>query len=176
MSELETKNQDEVLTTAELKQALMFMIQREKRAIQKDLDKEKQDAAKSKQLAKNVDEEVADLCTTQANCDHMKGGTNKKPDKIDYALFYHVYINQKCVIGCQICRMKWRPGDTKLFLNQNGKRVKNHTELSWDDVFELMSKRTTNSMTSAEAPKFKNVRKGLRPGIAEESADDLPDA
>jgi hypothetical protein len=89
----------------------------------------------------------------QAGCKHQKGlgkGSIKGP-VVDYAVYLHTFIDHSQTIKCRICKMSWRPGDTKEFLMVNGQKVKNHTNYGWAEAVE-MTKQSTDKESSSEAP------------------------
>lgn len=99
---------------------------------------------------------------TQARCNHRKGYTktfkSPAPLTVDYAVYMHTFINLKREIKCRICKMTWKPEDTKEFLFINGLKLHNHTGIGWNDAVMgkvsalAMTEQSTDKPSSSEAP------------------------
>lgn len=101
---------------------------------------------------KSKEQEQLRLLRQQRNCDHAKGGKHKNfTFGKDYNLMDHTFIDNKRVIKCLSCGMKWRPGDTKSTIQRNGLLYKNHTGIGWDEAL-VMLQSSSNSSTSSERP------------------------
>ena len=87
----------------------------------------------------------------EALCTHKKGGRGPKSGKIDYAVYYHTFIDQSFYIRCQICHAKWKPTDTDEFLVRRGKKIPNHTGIGWKGALAMLEN-TTNKPSSSEIP------------------------
>lgn len=99
---------------------------------------------------------------TQARCNHRKGYTktfkSPAPLTVDYAVYMHTFINLKREIKCRICKMTWRPEDTKEFLHIQGMKIPNHTGIGWNDSITGkvsavgMTEQSTDKPSASEAP------------------------
>ena len=96
---------------------------------------------------------IADVnVKTAQGAGQLKGGKIKSKTGIkDYALFRHMYIDRQELIGCFICKMRWRPRDTKEYLVRDGRKIRNHTKIGWLEACELFEQ-SSNSVTSSEIP------------------------
>jgi hypothetical protein len=139
--------------TDETSALLELVLKREARLEEKEKDAQIAFAQRDKQRRANAREFDANLKLIQSRCKHKKGAGKKfggMPDgRNDYSIVHHVFINHSEMKMCQICKMKWHPGDTHTSLIRNGKILPNHTKLSWEEVSALP---TTNTMTASEAP------------------------
>ena len=105
-----------------------MMFQREARKEQEEQALIQRIEQRDKQRKLNAREFDRTRLLTQAQCKHQKGlgkGSIKGP-VVDYAVYLHTFIDHSQTIKCRICKMSWRPGDTKEFLMINGKQVTNH--------------------------------------------------
>ena len=128
------------------------LLAREARQAKKELEVENQNEARSKQRAINAKNRSQRLFAKQQRCTHLKGGKIKSKTGIkDYALFRHMYIDRQELIGCFICKMRWRPRDTKEYLVRDGRKIRNHTKIGWLEACELFEQ-SSNSVTSSEIP------------------------
>jgi hypothetical protein len=93
-------------------------------------------ARRDAQVRQNNKDWNRNFLLTQAKCKHQKGYWSKGPAPIrtDYAVYQHTFIDMKRQAKCRICKMTWRPEDTKDFLVINGQQVKNHTGIGWEDA------------------------------------------
>ncbi len=108
---------------------------------------------RDKQRRLNAREFGRQQMATQAGCKHQKGlsrGSIKGP-VVDYAVYLHTFIDHSQTIKCRICKMTWRPGDTKEFLMINGQKIANHTKVGWAEAVEF-TKQSTDKESSSEAP------------------------
>lgn len=137
----------------ETSQLLDLVLKREARIEEKEKQFYAALAQREKQRRANAREFDANIKLIQSRCKHKKGGGKKwggLPDgKNDHSIIHHVFVNHSEMLMCQICKMKWYPGDTREQIVRNGKVYANHTKLSWEDVLSLP---TTNTMTASEAP------------------------
>lgn len=100
------------------------------------------------------------ILLTQKNCHHRKGYWKGGPGPltVDYAVYMHTFINMKREAKCRICKMTWRPEDTKDFLIIHGQQVQNHTGIGWNDSIQGkvsvtgMIAQSTDKPSSSEAP------------------------
>jgi len=130
-----------------------MMFQREARKEQEEQAFIQRIEQRDKQRKLNAREFDRTRLLTQAQCKHQKGlgkGSIKGP-VVDYAVYLHTFIDHSQTIKCRICKMSWRPGDTKEFLMINGKQVTNHTKVGWGEAVE-MTKQSTDKESSSEAP------------------------
>jgi hypothetical protein len=132
---------------------------------------EKQAAQKQRQKALSIQREAStsqnalNLIKLQMRCNHLKGKGRKsgRHENIyaerlnDPNVYLHTFIDGTAVIRCLTCGAKWKGGsgaaqnDTSEFLFRNGKKVPNHTKLSWEDALRLVQK-STNQPSSSEVP------------------------
>jgi hypothetical protein len=130
-----------------------MMFQREARKEKEEQEWVTRIEQREKQRRLNAREFGRQQMATQANCKHQKGlgkGSIKGP-VVDYAVYLHTFIDHSQTIKCRICKMSWRPGDTKEFLKVNGQQIKNHTNVGWAEAIE-MTKQSTDKESSSEAP------------------------
>ena len=86
----------------------------------------------------------------QAKCRHLKGGKTRKANAVeDYAIGVHTYPDGTSIIRCLVCRMKWRPGDTKEAVIRDGFIYKNHTKKGWNEAMEMALK-SSNTFSNSE--------------------------
>lgn len=74
----------------------------------------------------------------QSRCNHHKGnGCYKKSPVPEFNLYAHQLPSGRFFIKCLAgCAMRWDQGDTREMLqNYHGKRVKNHTGFSFEDMW-----------------------------------------
>jgi|SRR5579864_1321688 len=150
---LAAKETEATEKTDETSQILELVLKREARLEEKEKSFQIAQAQRDKQRRANAREFDANLKAIQSRCRHKKGGGKKWggiPDgRNDFAIVHHVFVDHSEMRMCQICKMKWYPGDTAKGIVRNGKVLPNHTKLSWEDVAALP---TTNTMTASEAP------------------------
>jgi hypothetical protein len=128
------------------------LLEREARLAKKELEEEEKNIVRAKQRALNAKNRNEKLFLKQSRCKHLKGGKVKSKTGVkDYALFHHTYIDRTQLIGCFICKMRWRPGDTEDVLLRNGRRIRNHTRIGWAGALALFEE-SSNSPTSSEIP------------------------
>ena len=128
------------------------LLEREARLAKKELEQEEKDIVRAKQRAVNAKNRNEKLFLKQSRCRHLKGGKVKSKTGVkDYALFHHTYIDRTQMIGCFICKMRWRPQDTAEILFRNGRRIRNHTKIGWLGALSLFEE-SSNSPTSSEIP------------------------
>ena len=128
------------------------LLEREARLARKELEEEEKTIVRSKQRALNAKNRNEKTFLKQSRCKHLKGGKVKSKTGVrDYALFHHTYIDRTHLIGCFVCKMRWRPGDTQEVLFRNGRRIRNHTKMGWADALEMFEQ-SSNSPTSSEIP------------------------
>ena len=72
-----------------------------------------------------------------------------KSPTVDYAVYFHTFLDAKSYIRCQICGMKWRKDDTAETLIRYGKPVPNHTGIGWKEAVQ-MAKKSTNTPSASE--------------------------
>ncbi|SRR6266581_9159128 len=146
----ETEATEKVDETSAL---LELVLKREARLEEKEKSAQVAFAQRDKQRRANAREFDANLKAIQSRCKHKKG-TGKKwggmaDGRNDYAIIHHVFVDHSEMRMCQICKMKWHPGDTHTSLVRDGRIFPNHTKLSWEEVAAFP---TTNTMTASEAP------------------------
>jgi hypothetical protein len=113
---------------------------------------EKARAQKARDDARRVAAEYneADVKKSQELCTHKKGGKRgPKSTKLDYAVYFHTFVDNSSYIRCQICGMKWKEKDTDEYLVRRGEKIKNHTGIGWKKAFEMLGQ-STNSPSSSE--------------------------
>jgi hypothetical protein len=138
---------------AENQKLTQMMFQREARKEGEEREFLARIEQRDKQRRLNAREFDRTRLLTQAQCKHQKGlgkGSIKGP-VVDYAVYLHTFIDHSQTIKCRICKMTWRPGDTKENLMINGQRVTNHTKVGWAEAVE-MTKQSTDKESSSEAP------------------------
>lgn len=83
-------------------------------------------------------------------CTHKKGGrSGPKSPKVDYAVYFHTFVDGNSYIRCQICGMKWKNTDTTEFLIRRGRKIPNYTGKGWKEAHDMLSQ-STNTPTSSE--------------------------
>lgn len=158
--------------TADQERELLFrsLLRREERLAREDAAKEEKELARARQRAKNAKNRNERFFLKQQNCKHLKGGRVKSKTGVkDYALFHHMYIDKTQIIGCFICKMRWKPGDTDEFLVRHGRKIRNHTQIGWVKANEMFSQ-SSNTPSSSEIPQtanMDNIRGGEDIGPAE---------
>lgn len=105
--------------------------------------------AKNEQRRINSEYAIAEKNKIQAMCTHKKGGRGLKSPKIDFAVYFHTFTDATSYIRCQICGMKWRNQDTIEHIFRGGKKLDNHTGISWKDAYEMVSE-STNTASASE--------------------------
>ena len=132
------------------------LLEREARQAKKDIEIENQNEARAKQRAFNAKNRNEKSFAKQQRCKHLKGGKVKSKTGVkDYALFHHTYIDKSQLVGCFICKMRWKPGDTPEYLVRNGRRIRNHTKIGWLEVNQLFSD-SSNTPSMSEIPQTMN--------------------
>ena len=127
-------------------------MRREEREAEKETAESEARIARQKQRAINTKNRNNKLFAKQSRCTHLKGGKVKSKTGIkDYALFHHTYINQEQIIGCFICKMRWKRGDTVEYLIRNGRKKANHTRIGWYEALELFGQ-SSNTPSQSEIP------------------------
>lgn len=128
------------------------LLEREARLAKKEIEEEEKTIVRAKQRALNAKNRNEKTFLKQTRCKHLKGGKVKSKTGVkDYALFHHTYIDKTQMIGCFVCKMRWRPGDTQEILFRNGRRIRNHTKIGWTDALGLFED-SSNSPTRSEIP------------------------
>jgi len=128
------------------------LLEREARMAKKEIADEEAVLARGKQRALNTKNRNEKVFIKQQRCTHLKGGKIKSKTGIkDYALFHHTYIDKTQTIGCFICKMRWKPGDTKEALLRSGRRIRNHTKIGWLEANELFGQ-SSNTPSMSEIP------------------------
>jgi hypothetical protein len=143
-----------------LAEVLRIILSREARLEAQEQQKIEAEQRKDVQRRANAREFTRNLLLTQAQCKHRKGiwprlGTDKFPGPVtvDHAVYLHTFSDRKRTIKCQLCKMTWKPDDTKQYLVQNGVKITNHTGIGWEDAFAMVNQ-SSNKASSAEAPLF----------------------
>lgn len=149
-----------MIDASALSEVLRILLAREARLEQQEQAKIEAEQRKDIQRRANAREFTRNLLLTQAQCKHRKGvwprlGTDKFPGPVtvDYAVYLHTFSDRKRIIKCQLCKMTWKPDDTKQYLVQNGQKITNHTGIGWQEAFEMVGQ-SSNKASSAEAPLF----------------------
>ena len=128
------------------------LLAREARLAQKELAEEEKKTTLGKQRALNAKNRTQRLFIKQQRCTHLKGGKVKARTGVrDFALFHHMYIDLDRLIGCFICKMRWRPKDTDEYLIRDGRKIRNHTKIGWAKALEMFEQ-SSNTLTSSEIP------------------------
>jgi len=119
-------------------------------------------AKRDEQIRKSNKDWDRNRLATQARCNHRKGYTktfkSPAPLTVDFAVYMHTFINLKREIKCRICKMTWRPEDTKDFLFIQGLKIHNHTGIVWSDAVTgklsatAMTEQSTDKPSASEAP------------------------
>ncbi len=117
---------------------------------------------RDEQVRRNNKDWNRNILLTQKNCHHRKGFWKRGPGPLttDYAVYMHTFINMKREIKCRICKMTWRPEDSKDFLVINGQQVPNHTGIGWEDAINgkisavAMTAQSTDKPSASEAPLY----------------------
>ena len=143
---------------------LRSLMAREARLAKGELAQEEALLARKQQRALNTQNRNEKSFAKQQRCQHLKGGKIKSKTGIkDYALFHHTYIDKTQTIGCFICKMRWKPGDTKEFLVRRGRKIRNHTKTGWLEANEMFSQ-SSNTPSMSEIPQTINADSYLRGG------------
>jgi hypothetical protein len=140
--------------SSEKMQELLFrsLLRREEEAAKKEVVESEARIARQKQRAINTKNRNNKLFAKQARCTHLKGGRVKSKTGIkDYALFHHTYIDKQQIIGCFVCKMRWKSGDTTEYLIRNGRKKANHTRIGWFEALELFGQ-SSNTPSMSEIP------------------------
>lgn len=147
------KETEAIEKTDETSSLLELVLKREARLEEKEKSAQVAFAQRDKQRRSNAREFDANLKLIQSRCKHKKGSGKRWggiPDgRNDYAIVHHVFVDHSEMRMCQICKMKWHPGDTQTSIIRNDKVLPNHTKISWEEVASFP---TTNTMTASEAP------------------------
>jgi hypothetical protein len=107
-------------------------------------------AERDKQRRINAEFNAAEKQQSWTLCTHKKGGrSGPKSPKVDYAVYFHTFVDGNSYIRCQICGMKWKNTDTKDTLIRRGKAIQNFTGIGWKEAHEMLSQ-STNTPTSSE--------------------------
>ncbi len=139
--------------TASVTQLLRLLMAKELREEQTLQAERQREENRAKQREKNAKGQDTKVLLKQARCKHLKGGKKgPKNQNKDYALFSHTFIDASSFVKCNICGMKWRPGDTVDYLVRNGKKISNHTHMGYNEVALLLSDSSTNTASSSEVP------------------------
>jgi hypothetical protein len=141
------------LTQAE-QQDILFrsLMRRELAESEKEVAASEARIARQKQRTINTQNRNNKLFAKQSRCTHLKGGKVKSKTGIkDYALFHHTYIDKQQIIGCFVCKMRWKPGDTVEYLVRNGRKKANHTRIGWFEALELFGQ-SSNTPSMSEIP------------------------
>jgi hypothetical protein len=117
---------------------------------------------RDEQVRRNNKDWNRNILLTQAKCHHRKGFWKHGPGPltVDYAVYMHTFINMKREIKCRICKMTWRPEDTKEFLVISGQNIPNHTGIGWEDAVNgkisalAMTAQSTDKPSASEAPLY----------------------
>jgi hypothetical protein len=161
----------EGLDPAQLSLLVQVMMQRELRLAQEEELKSQQRIKRDQQREFNAKHHYDAKIERQTKCRHKKGGKNgPKSGVVDYAVFYHTYINNESVIKCMLCGAKWKVNDTDQFLVRNGKNIPNHTKIGWTRALEMVSQ-STNTPTSSEIPLM--VQSAVA-GISDQLPEEIP--
>jgi len=132
---------------------------------QKQDELEKQVAQKQRQKALGIQREASasqnalNLIKLQMRCNGRRAGKHENiyAERLnDPNVMMHTFVDGNAVIKCLTCGAKWKGGsgaqnDTREFLFRNGKKIPNHTKLSWEDALQLVQK-STNQPSSSEIP------------------------
>jgi hypothetical protein len=164
---MSNEKQDEKETKSalspDLAEALLRnLLKREERIAAEEVTKENASIAKQKQRMANQRARNQKFFNKQKTCRHLKGGKLKSRAQVeDYALFHHTYIDKKQMIGCFICKMRWRPGDTKAYLLRTDAdgvvhKIQNHTGIGWQEANDMFIK-SSNTPTSSEIPQVMSI-------------------
>lgn len=115
--------------------------------------KEKRRAHEAREAVrrKNSEYNEADVQQRQRICTHKKGcgRGSVRGSKLDYAVYFHTFIDQSSQIRCQICGAKWKKNDTAEFLVRRGVKVPNWTSIGWIDALKMLNE-STNVPSSSE--------------------------
>lgn len=144
---------DEPVTMAQMAALLKVVLQREARLEERDRQVQTAVVQRDKQRRLNAREFDRNKLLAQAQCKHEKGRGKGSVFNgfIDYSVYLHTFIDHGQAIKCRICKMTWKPGDTKEFLIQNGTQLPNHTKIGWSEAV-AMTKQSTDKESSSEAP------------------------
>lgn len=113
-------------------------------------DKQRVVQAREDQSRLNSQYNEAEQKTRESMCTHKKGGRKgPKSAKLDYAVYFHTFVDASSYIRCLICGAKWKPRDTKEFLVRKGKQVENHTGIGWKEAHEMLAN-STNTPSASE--------------------------
>lgn len=136
-----------------LLQALVQLLLAERQdALTEKQDKEKAKQARETQRKINSQYNEAETKKRQELCTHKKGGKKgPKAGRLDYAVYFHTFIDATSVVKCQICSAKWKAGDTREHLVRRGKQIPNHTRIGWQDALEMLGN-STNTASASEIP------------------------
>jgi len=115
--------------------------------------KEKRRAHEAREAMRRKSSEYneADVRHKQSICTHKKGcgRGSVRGSKLDYAVYFHTFIDQSSQIRCQICGAKWKKNDTAEFLYRRGERIPNWTGIGWTDALKMLNE-STNVPSSSE--------------------------
>jgi hypothetical protein len=144
-----------------LAQQQEFLISERAKVAEKERLQDEAFQHRERQIIQNNKDWNRGILAKQKKCQHMKGYWKQglpTPGHIDYAVYMHTFINMKREIKCRICKMTWRPEDTKDFLVINGEQLPNHTGIGWEDAINgrlsalAMTANSTDKPSASEAP------------------------
>jgi hypothetical protein len=134
---------------ATLQMLVQLLLAERQQALEERQERQRTTKVRDEQRRVNAEYTVAEKNKSQQLCTHLKGGKHPTPGMTNYAVYHHTFTDQTVYIRCQICGMKWRKLDTAEFLVRGGKSVPNHTGISWQKAYSMLSS-TTNTPSSSE--------------------------
>jgi len=133
-----------------LEQVLSALLEKENRIIQKEKLLEEQVAARDEERKRESERYTIAIIENQKNCRHLKGGSGRtRGQQRDPAVYGHTFTDGKVQIKCTLCKARWLPKDTKEYLDRNGSKIPNWTNIGWAEAIE-MAKESSNLPSSSE--------------------------
>lgn len=141
---------DMTALVAMMAKQMQIFAAREERLNKQEEELEAQKKAKKDRYRENGKESDKAHLLFQAKCRHLKGGKTRKANAVeDFAIGVHTYPDGTSIIRCLVCRMRWRPGDTKEAVIRDGFIYKNHTKKGWNEAMEMAMK-SSNTFSNSE--------------------------
>ena len=173
----------ESMERSALEKLAQALLAREMREAGKEAEERKRIEARQAQRDRNAkDQDISDI-RKMRRCSHKKGrGQTIKGQLPDYNLSHHVFIDGSQYIRCLNCGMKWLPGDTAEIIYRDGKKYKNFTKKSWEDVLTLFADHSTNTTTKSEqvlqvgTPKSKDAEDDRLVEVEDTSVSEAPES
>lgn len=138
------------LSDAKFNALLSLMMAKEARLAEKEAHLEEQIAARDEERKRESERFTISLIENQKNCKHLKGGSGRtRSQQRDPAVYAHTFTDGKVHIKCTLCKAKWMPKDTAEYLDRNGSKIPNWTQIGWREAL-AMAEDSSNRPSSSE--------------------------